>query len=205
MENAFRKHIFRIVEGKRVYPKKDYKELPKRILKFQDPIIYSSVPEDSIAIPVTRNREKQFRDADCVLIIDKLNTVGDLYKPKTRLHFAKTSETNIPFSIFSLNRTDSTFNIFLNYSGNLGVIGEPVRDDFFLFSAETKKPFLIYINGYFDRGAQGHKRRVYVELVYYIEYSGEQETQSVGRTAPEHKVKITIDTATVIDLRRLFY
>lgn len=107
--------------------------------------------------------------------------------------------------VFSVKNLEGDFHFYLSYSANTKNIGEPVRDDFYLFTSEQGHPYMFYINGYFDRGESGSKTRTYLEQAYYIEYLGQQEIKAELKNRGINKVNIRLSEATVIDQRKLFY
>lgn len=199
------KHIFRVVYKRQSFPKPEYKSLHKRILKSHDPVIYSTVSEEIDSIPLAASRLEKFRSSDTVLVIDEFRSPEFTQVPETKLLMLNAALNGFPVMLFKFIYAENSFQIFLDYSRNARLIGEPERADFYLFSAATKHPFMFYINGYFDKGHGGNKTRTYLEQVYYIEYAGKKKVSFTAGVKGLNKVLLKLDNATVIDQRRLFY
>lgn len=201
MKGPQEKYLFRIVYDIRTFKKPEYKELPKRTLKIHERFVFSSFPQDPQGIRISKNRMRQFEEADTLILMDRFG--NDLARSTSR--HIKTSDKPVPILVFNITRAGDHLMWNLNYSANSRSIGEPVREDFFLFTAEPQKKYLFYINGYVERGHQGNKSRLYHEHVYYIEYLGKKLVAPGTRSTGKSKVNLDLDNATVIDLRKLFY
>jgi hypothetical protein len=198
------KQVFRIVEGKKIFAKADYKALHKRTLKSHSSVIYSTVNDTVDSIPLVARRKRSFEKSDTLFIIDEFPEEHAV-SAETQLLLLNITETASPVSLFKVSKINDEIFFYLNYSENKRKIGEPARDDFFLFKAEQSHPYLFYINGFFDRGAGGNKTRSYVEQVFYIEYLGKKQVELRKTSKDILQVKLDLDAATVIDQRRLFY
>lgn len=198
--------VFFIYKKIRQYPKKEYKTLDKRSLRKHYPFTWSQavINGNTVEMPATARQLKLLEKANTLVITDYIAAPDEL-TPPTRTGFYFISGTPLPVEIFYLRKMENNYELWLNYSRNKELIGEPERDDFHLLNFERNKPVQVIINGKKEVMEKGSLERIYIEQAYVLEYAGELDVIADKKQRGQVKRTILFEEAKIINLRRLFY
>lgn len=199
------KHVFLIYKNVRKFTKADYKILDKRSLSIYPAHTYSSAGSPvntTLKLPVSGKLNNT--NSNTVFITDTFSNVEAIEMP-TEIKLFELHEGPVNVEIFSIKKRAKKFEVWLNYSGNKYFIGEPKRDDFYLFTFEKNKPVTILINGEKNEISKNKREKVYLEHVYLLEYLGEYKVTAARKEVQYIKKEIPFEKAKTINLRRLFY
>lgn len=199
--------VFYVYKKVTRFPKRIYKALNKHTLRTHEAVVHSKAglnEEGELEVPASR-QTRLIEKSNAVIITDSIVKPGNAGQPETRITFLNLTETPAPLEIFTLRKTSGNHELWLNYSGNAELIGEPQRDDFHLLNFEKEKPVQVIINGLNDTNEEGRYQRIYNEHVYVLEYTGELPVKPVKKLAGVFKREIPFEQAKPINLRRLFY
>lgn len=168
--------VFQVYKIAKIFDKPDYNsESRSEFFKIKDQLISHNgfLKENTLLLPLDKKADSKILESKLLIIQDFINPDSSRLTGGLNHFSFKDTKTPRVFEIFKIKKTEnSSYELFLNYSGNELFIGVPKRLDHKIAEVTINQSISYKINGKSDFTLTAGKQRTFTELEYIITFIG---------------------------------